>query len=110
MVFSLAVAEKKTARLVLILAFLFWLECDRGLPLGSLIVFFIAYYFLIYIPSEFLFRRNMHIVYVVLIYLGAYALFAALGCFGEALNKWQFFALFMYYAVLEGVLVRAFKI
>lgn len=108
--FSHSIVQRKYANLVLIFLFLLWMECDRGLPLGVLTIFFTLYYFLIYIPMEFLFRKNMNVVYVFLVYLGVFILLASLGSYGEALEWKNFLALCVYYAIFEGIVTRAFKI
>lgn len=108
--FSHSIVQRKYANLVLIFLFLLWMECDRGLPLGVLTIFFSFYYFLVYIPMEFLFRKNMNVVYVFLVYLGVFILLASLGSYGEALEWKKFLALCVYYAIFEGIVTRAFKI
>lgn len=110
LLFSHSIRQKKNAKLVLIFSFLLWVECDKGLPLGVLIVFFVFYYLLVFIPSEFLFRKNMSYAYVVLVYLGFFILLASLGSYGEALDLKEFFGLCIYYAVLEGIIGRAVKV
>lgn len=110
LLFSHSIRQKKNANLILIFTFLLWIECDKGLPLGVLTVFFVFYYLLIFIPSEFLFRKNMRYMYIFLVYVGLFILFASLGSYSEALDVKKFFGLCIYYAVLEGVISRAFKI
>lgn len=108
--FSHSIRQRKNANLALIFLFLLWIECDKGLPLGSLIVFFIFYYLLVFNPIEFWVRKKMSVLYVFLVYLGLFVLFACLQSYGEALEWKKFFGLCVYYAVLEGVLSRAIKI
>lgn len=108
--FSHSIVQRKYANLVLIFLFLLWMECDRGLPLGVTTLFFSLYYFAVYIPFEFLFRKNKNFAYVVLVYFGFFILLASLGSYGEALEWVKFFALCVYYAIFEGILARAFKI
>lgn len=108
--FSHSIVQRKYANLVLVFICLLWMECDRGLPLGVLVIFFSLYYFLIFIPMEFLFRKNMNFVYVLLVYLGFFILLACLGSYGEMLDWKKFLALCVYYAIFEGILARAFKI
>lgn len=108
--FAHCIAQKRYARLIFVFSFLIWMECDRGLPLGSLIVFFIFYYLVVFNSGEFLFRKNMNYAYIVLVYLGFFLLLACLESYGEALDWKSFAGLCLYYACLEGVIIRAFKI
>lgn len=108
--FSHSIRQRKNANLALIFVFLLWIECDRGLPFGTLTVVFVFYYFLIFNPVEFWVRKTASFLYILLLYLGLFILFAFLGSYGEALEWKKFFGLCVYYAVIEGVISRAIKI
>lgn len=108
--FTQFMTQKRYAKLIFVFSFLIWMECDRGLPLGSLIVFFIFYYLVIFNSGEFLFRKNMNYAYIVLVYLGFFIFLACLGSYGETLDWKHFLGLCLYYACLEGIIIRAFKI
>lgn len=108
--FCHSVMQRKYANLALIFLFLLWMECDKGLPLGVLVIFFTFYYFLVFIPMEFLFRKNKNFAYVLLVYLGVFILLASLGSYGEALEWKKFLGLCLYYATFEGIVAYAFKI
>ncbi|WP_147288589.1 hypothetical protein [Helicobacter brantae] len=108
--FSHSIVQRKTANLILIFAYLLWIECDRGLALGTLIVFYTLYYILVFNPIEFWIRKKMNFLYVALVYLGFFILLGFVGSYGEGMELGSLAGLFVYYAILEGAISYAFKV
>lgn len=108
--FARSMQERKISNLFFIFIFLLWIECDKGLALGALTLFFVFSYFVLFLPMEFLFTKNSNFIYILLVYLGIFLFLACLGSYSQALEWKEFLGLCVYYAILEGVVVRAFKI
>ena len=108
--FSHSLKQKKTSNLLLILAYLVWIECDKGLALGTLIIFFMLYYALVFKPIEFWIRKKIVFLYVALVYLGIFVLLGFVGSYGDGVELGSLAGLFVYYAIFEGVMGYAIKV
>lgn len=108
--FSHSMAKRKSANLLLIFAYLLWIECDRGLTLGVLTLFFIIYYLFVFNPIEFWIRKRMNFLYVVLVYLGFFILLSFVGSYGGGVELISLAGLFVYYTIFEGVISYAIKV
>ena len=108
--FSHALERNNIPRLAFLIAMLFWLECDRGLPFGIILVIYLLLYIGVYRPFVFLFKKNISILCLCVCYFVLFLLFALIGNYGATLRWWEIFGIFAYYALLEGIVIGTLKI
>lgn len=108
--FAHALEKHRVAHITLIIAMLFWLECDKGLPFGSLLVIYLLLYFGMYRPFVFLFRKNISYLCLGFCYLILFLLFGLIGNYGATLSWWMILGIFVYYTLVEGVIIGTLKI
>ena len=102
--FCSAVQERKTRNLFFILLCLFWLELDKGLPFGSLILLFVLAYVCFYFPCVYFLQKAFYIKFfcVCLIYLCSAILCYFSSSFVDFAN---FITLISVYIFIEGMVV-----
>lgn len=108
--FSQALAKHNLARLAFLITMLFWFECDRGLPFGSLLVIYLLLYAGIYRPIVFLFRKNIPLFSLIACYCILFLLFGLYGSYSVTQSWWVVFGIFAYYTFIEGVIIGTLKI
>ncbi|RDU69651.1 hypothetical protein CQA62_03110 [Helicobacter cholecystus] len=108
--FAHALRNNKIIHLTLIIAMLLWLDCERGMPFGGMIVYFLLLYAVIFIPLSFLLKKKVSIFCIGFCYLGLFFLLGMIGNYGATSSGWFIFGIFTYYACIEGLIVGILKI
>ena len=108
--FAHALKENKISHLVLIILMLLWLDCERGMPFGGMIVYFLFLYATIFLPLTFLLKDKISLFCIGFCYLGVFIFLGLIGSYGATSNGWAIFGLFAFYALIEGAIVGTLKI
>lgn len=108
--FAYALRENKISHLALIIAMLLWLDCERGMPFGGMIVYFLFLYGVVFLPLSFLLKKKVSLFCIGFCYLGLFLLLSMIGNYGVTSSGWVIFGLFVYYALIEGLIVGTLKI